>query len=77
MEMENRFEEMDNKYARRGVANAGLATGIIGTALGVLNGNNGFGNIFGGNNNNGYCLDQVMKRDAEIAELKAEKYSDK
>ena len=40
------------EYASKGVANAGLATGIIGTALGVLN--NGFGNIFGvGNNCNG------------------------
>lgn len=67
--------EMENKYAARGVANAGLTTGIIGTALGVLNG--GLGNILGGGNNNGYCLEQVMKRDAEIAELKAEKYSDK
>lgn len=40
------------EYASKGVANAGLATGIIGTALGVLN--NGFGNVFGmGNNCNG------------------------
>lgn len=67
--------EMENKYASKGVANAGLTTGIIGTALGLLNGN-GLGGILGGNNN-GYCLEQVMKRDAEIAELKAEKYSDK
>jgi hypothetical protein len=65
--------EMENKYAARGVANAGLTTGIIGTALGVLNG--GLGNILGGNNNN--CLEQIMARDSEIAELKAEKYSDK
>lgn len=67
--------DMENKYASKGVANGGLTTGIIGTALSVLNG--GLGNILGGNNNNGYCLEQVMKRDAEIAELKAEKYSDK
>lgn len=68
--------EMENRYASRGVANAGLTTGIIGTALGVLNGNGGLGNIFGGNNNS-YCLEQIMARDSEIAELKAEKYSDK
>lgn len=66
--------EMENKYASKGVANAGLTTGIIGSALGLLNGN-GLGGILGGNNNN--CLEQIMKRDAEIAELKAEKYSDK
>lgn len=66
--------EMENKYANRGVANAGLTTGIIGTALGVLN-NGGLGNILGGNNN---CyFDQIMKKDSEIAELKAEKYTDK
>lgn len=34
------------EFASRGVANAGLATGIVGTALGVLNG--GLGNLFGG-----------------------------
>ena len=73
MEMENKFAEMDNKFGRRGVSNAGLTTGIIGVALGVLNG--GLGNILGGNNNN--CLEQIMARDSEIAELKAEKYSDK
>lgn len=67
--------EMENRYAHRGVANAGLTTGIIGTALGVLNGG-GLGNILGGNNNS-YCLEQIMNRDSEIAELKAEKYSDK
>lgn len=32
------------EYASKGVANAGLTTGIIGTALGVLNG--GLGNVF-------------------------------
>ena len=68
--------EMENRYAHRGVANAGLTTGIIGTALGILNGSGGIGNILGGNNNS-YCLEQIMNRDSEIAELKAEKYSDK
>ena len=57
------------EYASKGVANAGLATGIIGTALGVLN--NGFGNILGmGNNcnggmyNNGGCCSEntIVKR---------------
>lgn len=36
--------EYENKYASKGVGNAGLTTGIIGTALGVLNGGlNGLG----------------------------------
>lgn len=68
--------EIENKYADRGVANAGLTTGIIGAALGVLN-NGGLGNILGGGNANSAYLEQLMKRDSEIAELKAEKYSDK
>lgn len=46
------------EYASKGVANAGLATGIIGTALGVLNG--GLGNNFMGYGNrmvaNGNCM---------------------
>lgn len=74
MEMENRYEEMDNKFGRRGTTAAALTTGIIGSALGLLNGN-GLGGILGGNNN--ACLNQLMAKDSEIAELKAEKYSDK
>ena len=35
---------METNFAKRGVANAGLTTGIIGTALGVLN---NMGGIFG------------------------------
>ena len=37
---------MSNEYASRGVGNAGLTTGIIGTAGWLLNG--GLGNILGG-----------------------------
>lgn len=40
---------MEVEYAKRGVANAGLATGIIGTSLGVLNGIGGLGGLFNGN----------------------------
>jgi hypothetical protein len=46
--------EVENKYAQRGVANAGLTTGIIGTALGVLN-NGGIGNILNTNNRSTGC----------------------
>lgn len=37
-----------NNYASKGVAGAGLGLGIAGTALGVLNGVNGCGNVLGG-----------------------------
>lgn len=77
---------MAEEYASKGVANAGLTTGIIGTALGVLNGsNNGnglLGGLFGGNCNNANTLAglgavaELGKKDAEIAQLKAEKYAD-
>lgn len=71
-------------YASAGVGNAGLATGIIGTSLGVLNsgllGGNG---LFGGMMNNGarYCGadgSPVVSRyelglEQKIAELTADK----
>lgn len=72
------------EYASRGVANAGLTTGIIGTAGWLLNG--GLGGIFGGGSCcsdntpvNRYELDQSMalaSKDGEIALLKADKYTD-
>lgn len=74
------------EYASNGVATAGLTTGIIGTALGVLGGN--LGNIlnggWGGYNNpyyngGGYVsretfemAQKVAARDSEIALLKSE-----
>ena len=42
------------EFATKGVANAGLATGIVGTALGVLNG--GLGSILGGIGGNNSAL---------------------
>ena len=39
---------MEYEYAKRGVANAGLTTGIIGTSLGALSLLGGAGNILGG-----------------------------
>lgn len=50
--------EVDHNYASKGVANAGLTTGIIGTTLGALNSgifNGGlFGGMVGGMPNRGY-----------------------
>ncbi len=56
------------EYASRGVANAGLTTGIIGTALGVLNG--GLGNMFGGVNPAAVCSENtpVSRYELEQAE---------
>lgn len=51
------------EYASRGVANAGLATGIVGTSLGVLNSGifgGGLGSLFSGNGNYGNgCSDNM------------------
>ena len=65
------------EYASRGVSNAGLTTGIIGTSLGVLNSGlfNGLGGIFGGGV---ACSDNMAvnryeaQQSARIAELETE-----
>ena len=72
-------------YASKGVANAGLTTGIIGTALSVLNssgyGNGLLGGLFGNNcvgrAGFGAELQYVSQLQAENAMLKSENYSDK
>ena len=64
------------EFATRGVGAAGLTTGIIGSALGALNsGVLGNGSILGGMGN-GYSR-ELAEKDALIAEMRAEKYSDK
>ena len=70
---------MEIKYASNGKANAGLTTGIIGTALGALNSTGGMlGGLFNGGNNN-CCTseDHLVNRyeaaqQARIAELETE-----
>lgn len=65
------------EFASKGVANAGLVTGIIGTSLGVLNnGGLGLGGILGGNTAGGVALGVLAEKDAKIAEFTAEKYAD-
>lgn len=76
---------MELNYASNAKANAGLATGIIGTALGALNatGGNILGGMWGGNNcgcNAGYmaCSENNLinryeaSQQARIAELETE-----
>ena len=77
--------EIENKYASKGVAGAGLGLGIAGTALGVLNGGlngilgNGWGNGWMGAPVNGCIPSENMpvtrydaQKDARIAELETE-----
>lgn len=69
------------EYASKGVAGAGLGLGIAGTALGLLAGGlngNGLGGILGGGNCHpcGGAMSVIAEKDAKIAELTAEKYSD-
>lgn len=71
------------EYTSRGVGNAGLTTGIIGTSLGVLNSgllSGGLGNLFSGNCNAAAyaCSDNMAvnryeaAQSARIAELETE-----
>lgn len=70
--------EIENRYASKGVAGAGLGLGIAGTALGVLNG--GLGNILGGGwGMNANCTSENMpvnryeaQQSARIAQLETE-----
>lgn len=69
-------------FASKGVAGAGLGLGIAGTALGLLNNGGGLnlGGILGGGWNQAGTamgLGVLAEKDAEIAKLRAEKYSDK
>lgn len=68
--------EMENKYATRGVAGAGLGLGIAGTALGLMAGNGGLGNLFGtgncGCNEDHYVNRYEAAQNARIAELETE-----
>ena len=70
--------EYENEHSNtRGIAIGGLTTGIIGAALGVLNGG-GLGNVLGGCNRMGECAeDHLVNRyeasqSARIAELETE-----
>lgn len=71
------------EFASKGVAGSGLGLGIAGTALGVLsasqNGGGLLGGILGGGMNQyaqGAALGVMAEKDATIARLQAEKYSD-
>ena len=72
------------EYASKAVGNAGLTTGIIGTALGALNGAGGLG-IFGSPRHesdeyitrfDARLMRDIEDRDRKIALLEADKYTD-
>ena len=76
------------EYASKGVAGAGLGTGIAGLALGVLN-NGGLNGLLGGGMNNCGCSDNMMvnryelnmqqelaAKDAKIGLLESNIYTD-
>ena len=72
------------EYASRAVGNAGLTTGIIGTALGALNGAGGLG-IFGAPRHesdefitryDANMMRELQDKDRQIALLEADKYTD-
>lgn len=76
--------EVEKDFASRGVAGAGLGTGIAGLSLGVLNamGNGGLGNLFGGwgGNNCGTMFAwerELSRKDAEIGSLRADLATDR
>lgn len=69
------------EFASKGVAGTGLGLGIAGTALGLLNGGlGGLGGLFGGGNAamlaGGTALGVISEKDAKIAKLEAERYTD-
>jgi hypothetical protein len=79
---------MDMNYASKGVSNAGLVTGIIGSALGLLNG--GLGNLGLGFGREGGChqdhfvnryemslIQELAQKDSAIALRDANTYNDK
>ena len=77
---------MEMNYASKGVANAGLTTGVIGTALGVLNGAGGLLGGMGWGNYNGYgcgvnhyelsLMQALACEQTKSQKLESEKYTD-
>lgn len=63
--------EYEHNYASKGVGAAGLTTGIIGTALGLLNGN-GLGGLFGGWGANAATCHENMPVNRYEAQLQAQ-----
>lgn len=75
--MQIKTADGDRSVASNGVGVGGLTTGIIGTALGVLNG--GLGNVLGGRSQNHTECDDtryIATLQSELSREKAERYAD-
>ena len=75
--MQIKTADGDRSVASNGVGVGGLTTGIIGTALGVLNG--GLGNVLGGRTQNHTECDDtryIATLQSELSREKAERYAD-
>lgn len=79
------YTPVEHDYASKGVANAGLVTGIIGATGVAANalGNGGLGGLFNGGCKQNYVTEKefalaqtISAKDAEIGLLKADKYTD-
>lgn len=74
------MDEMHVSYASKGVDNAGLALGIIGTALGAVDWANIGGGLFGrGSRSSDYCQSfegKVSELQSQVVSLEAKQYSD-
>ena len=86
------MDGQEHNVASSATGNAALTTGIIGTALGVLNGGNGnglLGGLLGGGNGNCQCSDNMLvnryelglqqalaAKDAKIGLLESNIYTD-
>ena len=86
------MDGQEHNVASSATGNAALTTGIIGTALGVLNGGNGnglLGGLLGGGNGNCQCSDNMLvnryelglqqalaAKDAKIGLLQSNIYTD-
>ena len=68
----------NNDFASKGVGVTALVLSSVATAaVSGLFGGNGVGGLFGGNNNpTASAAYQLSQKDTEIAELKAERYTD-
>lgn len=70
----------DKSYASSGVGTTALVLSSVATAAvtGLIGGGNGLGGLFGGNNQNpaNNATYQLAQKDNEIAQLRAQQYSD-
>lgn len=65
------------EYAGKGVAGSALGLGIAGTALGLMNSNNCGNGLLGGLFGNNCAGNRISTLEAELAQCRGEKYTDR